>query len=313
MLQLPGPAALSAFRIAKLLERLQARAAEIAALTARFVHFLDLAQPLSAREQSILAQLLTYGPRLPLAEEHGGEQLLVVPRAGTISPWSSKATDIVQVCGVAAVRRIERGIAYRLRTSAPLGSERLQQVAEVLFDRMTEEVLFDAAQAARLFEHAQARPAQRVSLRRGRAALEEADRRLGLALSSEEMDYLLESFARLRRDPSDVELMMFAQINSEHCRHKIFNAHWVIDGQAREESLFDMIRHTHALHPTGVLSAYRDNAAVIAGSSGERYFPDPESGIYRSSAEPIDILMKVETHNHPTAISPFPGAATGSG
>jgi phosphoribosylformylglycinamidine synthase len=313
MLQLPGPAALSAFRIAKLLERLQARAPEIAGLTARFVHFIDPAQPLSAREQAILAQLLTYGPRLPLGEEQGGEQLLVVPRAGTISPWSSKATDIVQVCGVAAVRRIERGIAYRLRTSTALGSERLQQVAEVLFDRMTEEVLLDPAQAARLFEHAQARPAQRVSLRRGRAALEEADRRLGLALSSDEMDYLLESFARLRRDPSDVELMMFAQINSEHCRHKIFNAHWVIDGREREESLFDMIRHTHALHPTGVLSAYRDNAAVIVGSSGVRYFPDPESGVYRSSAEPIDILMKVETHNHPTAISPFPGAATGSG
>ena len=313
MLQLAGPAALSAFRIAKLLERLRARAPEIAQLAARFVHFIDLAQPLSAREQGILAQLLTYGPRLPLESEAGGEQLLIVPRAGTISPWSSKATDIVQVCGVAAVRRIERGIAYRLRAARPLGSERLQQLADVLFDRMTEEVLLDPAQAARLFEHAQPRPAARVSLKRGRAALEEADRRLGLALSTDEMEYLLESFARLRREPSDVELMMFAQINSEHCRHKIFNAHWVIDGRAREESLFDMIRHTHAVSPAGVLSAYRDNAAVIAGNGGERYFPDPASGIYRSSAEPIDILMKVETHNHPTAISPFAGAATGSG
>ncbi len=313
MLQLPGPAALSAFRIAKLLERLRARAPGIAELSARFVHFIDLAQPLSAREQGILAQLLTYGPRLPLGREEGTEQLLVVPRAGTISPWSSKATEIAQVCGVTAVRRIERGIAYRLRAVPPLGNERLPGVAAVLFDRMTEEVLLESAQAVRLFEQAQPRPAQRVSLRRGRAALEEADRRLGLALSADEIEYLLESFARLRRDPSDVELMMFAQINSEHCRHKIFNAHWVIDGRPREESLFDMIRYTHAVSPAGVLSAYRDNAAVITGGIGARYFPDPHSGVYQASVEPIDILMKVETHNHPTAISPFPGAATGSG
>ncbi|HVN44552.1 MAG TPA: phosphoribosylformylglycinamidine synthase [Steroidobacteraceae bacterium] len=313
MLQLAGPAALSPFRIAKLLERLRRLEPTVEALAARFVHFVDLAAPLAAREQGILAQLLTYGPTLPLAADEAGEPLLVVPRAGTISPWSSKATDIAQVCGLAAVRRIERGIAYRLRAAAPLGAARLPQVAAVLFDRMTEEVLLDAAEAARLFEHAQPRPAARVSLRRGRAALEEADERLGLALSPDEMDYLLESFARLRREPSDVELMMFAQINSEHCRHKIFNARWVIDGQPREESLFDMIRHTHAAHPAGVLSAYRDNAAVISGTAGERYFPDPASGIYRASAEPIDILMKVETHNHPTAISPFPGAATGSG
>jgi len=313
MLQLPGPAAFSAFRIAKLLERLQARAPEITEVAARFVHFVDLAQPLGAREQGILAQLLTYGPRLPLASEEFGEQLLVVPRAGTISPWSSKATDIAQVCGVSAVRRIERGIAYRLRATTPLGAERLQRVATVLFDRMTEEAWLDVTQVARLFEHAQPLPAQRVSLRRGRAALEEADRRLGLALSAQEMEYLLESFARLRRDPSDVELMMFAQINSEHCRHKIFNSHWVIDGRPREESLFDMIRHTRAVSPAGILSAYHDNAAVITGNVGERYFPDPASGVYRASTEPIDILMKVETHNHPTAISPFPGAATGSG
>src|SRR5215468_9798902 len=313
MLPLAGPAALSTFRIAKLLERLRALEPAVTGIAARFMHFIDLAEPLAAREQRILAELLTYGPTLPLDPDEQGEQLLVVPRAGTISPWSSKATDIAQVCGLAAVRRIERGIAYRLRTTAQLGAGRLRLVAAVLFDRMTEEVLLEPAQAARLFEHAPPRPANRVPLGRGRAALEEADRRLGLALSAEEMDYLLESVARLRRDPTDVELMMFAQINSEHCRHKIFNARWVIDGVAREESLFDMIRFTHAVSPAGVLSAYRDNAAVIAGSPGERYFPDPASGVYRASTEPIDILMKVETHNHPTAISPFPGAATGSG
>src|SRR5215469_14179561 len=313
MLQLPGPPALSAFRIAKLLERLRALEPTITQVSARFVHFVELAQPLSASEQGILAQLLTYGPRLPQAADENGARLLVVPRAGTISPWSSKATDIAQVCGLAPVRRIERGIAYRLTAAAALGGEQLERVAPVLFDRMTEEALLDPAQVVRLFEHGQPRPAQRVSLRRGRVALEEADRRLGLALSAEEMDYLLESFARLRRDPSDVELMMFAQANSEHCRHKIFNARWIIDGRPRDESLFDMIRYTHAMQPAGVLSAYRDNAAVIEGLAGARFFPDPATGIYSASVEPIDILMKVETHNHPTAISPFPGAATGSG
>src|SRR6516225_3685269 len=313
MLQLAGPAALSAFRLAKLLERLRALEPTVAEVAARFVHFVDLAEPLSPQQQEILRQLLSYGPTLPLAPDEHGERVLVVPRAGTISPWSSKATDIAQVCGLTQVRRIERGIDYRVRAATALGAERLRRVAPVLFDRMTEEVLLDAAQAARLFEHAPPRPALRISLAGGRAALEEADRRLGLALSGDEMDYLLASFARLRRDPTDVELMMFAQANSEHCRHKIFNARWIIDGQPRDESLFDMIRYTHAVSPAGVLSAYRDNAAVIAGSRGERYFPDPASGIYAGVVEPIDILMKVETHNHPTAISPFPGAATGSG
>src|SRR6266481_4368848 len=312
MLQIPGPPALSAFRIAKLLDRLGAREPAVTGLAARFMHFADLAQPLSAPERAVLGELLSYGPRREL-EAGAGECLLVVPRAGTISPWSSKATDIARVCGLAGVRRIERGIEYRVRAARPLGNERLARLAPVLFDRMTEMALLDGAQAARLFAHAPPHPLARVSLTGGRAALEGADRAFGLALSSDEIDYLLASFARMGRDPSDVELMMFAQANSEHCRHKIFNARWVIDGQAREESLFAMIRYTHERSPAGVLSAYRDNAAVIEGSFGERYFPDPDTGIYRASAEPIDILMKVETHNHPTAISPFPGASTGSG
>ncbi|HYB34320.1 MAG TPA: phosphoribosylformylglycinamidine synthase [Steroidobacteraceae bacterium] len=314
MLQIAGPPALSAFRIAKLLDRLTALESAVSGLEARFLHFADLAQPLSASERAILEQLLTYGPRRPApAADLGGELILVVPRVGTISPWSSKATDIAQVCGLGSVRRIERGIAYRLRASLPLGSARLTRLATVLHDRMTEEALLEPAQAVRLFEQAQPRPTTRVSLREGRAALAAADRRLGLALSADEMDYLLESFARLERDPTDVELMMFAQLNSEHCRHKIFNAGWIIDGQPCAESLFAMIRHTHARAPTGVLSAYRDNAAVVTGHTGTRFFPDPTSGIYVASSEPIDILMKVETHNHPTAISPFPGAATGAG
>ena len=314
MLQIPGAPALSAFRIAKLLGRLGALEPTVTALAARFMHFAELAQPLSAPEREVLAQLLTYGPRPEAPAEAGaGECVLVVPRSGTISPWSSKATDIARVCGLAGVRRIERGIEYRVRATRPLGSERLARLAPVLIDRMTEMALLDGAQAARLFEHSPPRPLARVSLTGGRAALESADRALGLALSRDEIDYLLESFALLARDPSDVELMMFAQANSEHCRHKIFNARWIIDGQARAESLFAMIRYTHERNPAGVLSAYRDNAAVIAGTTGARYFPDPHGGVYRASTEPIDILMKVETHNHPTAISPFPGAATGAG
>ena len=316
ILGIPGTAALSPFRIAKLLERLHALEPAVTALDSRFMHFVECARPLSASERAVLLELLTYGPRPKApgpAEEGAGERVLVVPRAGTISPWSSKATDIAQVCGLEAVRRIERGIEYRLEASRPLDARRLDELARVLFDRMTEMALLDTREVAQLFAHTAPRPLERVPLASGRAALVEADRARGLALSAEEIDYLLEIFTRLKRDPSDIELMMFAQLNSEHCRHKIFNARWIIDGEPREESLFAMIRYTHERSPAGVLSAYRDNAAVIEGSFGERYFPDPHSGIYRVSAEPIDILMKVETHNHPTGISPFPGAATGSG
>jgi phosphoribosylformylglycinamidine synthase len=338
MLQIPGAPALSAFRIAKLLSKLRAPEPSIASLEARFIHFVDLERPLSSSEREVLEKLLTYGPQEQMeAGSKGGESLLVVPREGTISPWSSKATDIARVCGLDAVLRIERGIRYTVSCdravsegtpgggdrvvsegtpgggAKPLGRDRLVRLAPELFDRMTEQALLDDAAVERLFEHAQPKPLSRISLVRGLAALEDANRELGLALSADEIEYLLRSFQRLGRDPSDVELMMFAQANSEHCRHKIFNAEWIIDGRKREESLFSMIRYTHARNPRGVLSAYRDNAAVIEGPVGTRYFSDPGSHIYRPSIEPIDILMKVETHNHPTAISPFPGAATGSG
>ncbi len=316
MLQIPGAPALSVFRIAKLLSRLQALDPRVTALESRFDHFVDLERPLAPAEREVLEHLLTYGPRIEAAAEsaaeQGGESILVVPRAGTISAWSSKATDIARVCGLDAVLRIERGIQYRLHSTHPLGAERLA-LSAVLLDRMTEMALFDSTAAERLFGHTRPKPLSRISLATGLAALEAANRELGLALSTDEMEYLLTSFRRLGREPSDVELMMFAQANSEHCRHKIFNAEWVIDGRKRDESLFAMIRYTHARNPHGVLSAYRDNAAVIEGSVGTRYFPDPQSHIYRGTVEPIDILMKVETHNHPTAISPFPGAATGSG
>ncbi len=314
LLVFPGAPALSGFRIEKLLARLAAVEPGVTGLTARFVHFTALSRPLADDELRILQQLLTHGPRVAAGAPAGeSEPLLVVPREGTLSPWSSKATDIAHVCGLAAVERIERGIEYRVTSRGPLGPERLTQIAPALLDRMTETALLDAAAAARLFGHSAPRPAVRIALAAGRAALEEANRAMGLALSADEIDYLLASFRRLGRDPTDAELMMFAQANSEHCRHKIFNARWIIDGREREESLFAMIRYTHARNPQGVLSAYRDNAAVIAGMEGARYFPDPRSGAYRESREFVDILMKVETHNHPTAISPFPGAATGAG
>jgi len=309
MLQLAGARALSAFRIAKLVSRLSTLEPAVRSLDAHYIHFVDTERPLDFAERQILQQLLTYGPKTAPAEGSDGELLLVVPRAGTISPWSSKATDIAHVCGLTAVRRIERGIAYRLRDTRPLGPERLAAIAPVLFDRMTEMVLFNPEHAQRLFEHTA--PKRLVQI--DREQLEAANRELGLALSADEISYLITNFRTLGRQPTDVELMMFAQANSEHCRHKIFNADWVIDGRKREESLFAMIRYTHARNPNGVLSAYRDNAAVIEGAAGKRYFPNPRTGIYGAVDEPIDILMKVETHNHPTAISPFPGASTGSG
>jgi phosphoribosylformylglycinamidine synthase len=309
MLQLTGAPALSAFRIAKLVDGLKTLEPSVASLSARFVHFVAVDRELTAQETRILGRLLTYGPRFDASQSDAGELLLVVPRPGTISPWSSKATDIAHVCGLEVVRRIERAVAYRLVAARPLGRERLNLLAPLLFDRMVEAVLFDSADAVRLFAHHEARPLARVPI----DALQKANKELGLALSADEIDYLVRSFRDLGRDPTDVELMMFAQANSEHCRHKIFNADWIVDGRPRDKSLFAMIRNTHALSPRGVLSAYRDNAAVMEGTQGTRYFPDPQTGCYRGVVEPIDILMKVETHNHPTAISPFPGASTGSG
>ncbi len=311
MLAIRGSAALSPFRIAKLLERLRVPFPGITALEATFVHFVDLDRDLTAEERMRLDALLTYGPRESGAAEAsaaGGEgvALWVVPRPGTISPWASKATDIAQVCGLAPVRRIERGIEYRLRQADgrrdggadDAGGSALAKIATVaalLHDRMTEAVLTSPEEAQALFARETARPLRRISLAAGREALIRADAELGLALSADEIDYLLAAYRELDRDPTDVELMMFAQANSEHCRHKIFNADWIIDGERQAKSLFAMIRNTHARAPQGVLSAYRDNASVIEGSAGQRWFPDPATGVYGAHAEPIDILMKVES------------------
>jgi phosphoribosylformylglycinamidine synthase len=313
ILELDGAAALSSFRLDKLLATLQARDSRVRAVAARFLHLVELAAPLDEAQRRTLESLLTYGPSLDSGAMRG-RLVLVVPRPGTISPWSSKATDIAHVCGLGTVGRIERGVAYHLDIDGELDEEQLLALATPLYDRMTETAMLSTSQAASLFAGHDPGPLGHISLTsEGRAALESANAGLGLALSADEIDYLLDAYTRMGRDPTDVEIMMFAQANSEHCRHKIFNADWVLDGVAQPRSLFAMIRNTHAHSPQGVLSAYKDNAAVIAGPVGARFFPDPGSAEYRYVEEPLDVLIKVETHNHPTAISPFPGAATGSG
>jgi phosphoribosylformylglycinamidine synthase len=316
ILSLTGPTALSPFRIAKLLASLaQSRPDHgVHALTATYRHFVEIDGALGDDARAILDKLLTYGPASDAPPERGA-LLLVVPRPGTISPWSSKATDIVRNCGLAAVRRVERGIAFHAarRDGAAIDAADREALAPLLHDRMTESVLTDVDGAQALFAHYPPKPLATIPLMRdGRAAIESADRALGLALAADEVDYLEQAFRALGRDPTDVELTMFAQANSEHCRHKIFNASWTIDGAAMDKSLFAMIRDTHAAHPQGTIVAYADNASVIEGHDTARFYAR-DDGCYRASRERTEILMKVETHNHPTAIAPFPGAATGSG
>ncbi len=321
MLILRGSPALSPFRLAKLLQDLVAVGLPIKAVNAEFVHVIETTAELTNTERAILDQLLTYGPRRVATTLEGLLQV-IAPRPGTISPWSSKATDIARLCGLAAVQRIERVIAYTFDVDppgsrfpfSPLDAGQLKVLRPFLHDRMTQAVLGDLEACAALFKHEQPRPLGTVPvLATGRAALVSANSYLGLALAADEIDYLLEAFTKLGRDPSDVELMMFAQANSEHCRHKIFNATWEIDGIAKDKSLFQMIKNTYQLHSDGILSAYKDNAAVFTGTRGGRFYADPRTNEYTTNDEDIHILCKVETHNHPTAISPFPGAATGSG
>ncbi|MGE3510365.1 MAG: phosphoribosylformylglycinamidine synthase, partial [Vicinamibacterales bacterium] len=314
MLTLPGAAALSPFRLQRLHARLGGDTAGVRAISARFIHFADLDGSLDADQRRRLDALLEYGPRRATVET-AGELFLVVPRPGTLSPWSSKATDIVHNAGLTQVRRVERGIAYRVETSEPLDEIRRRTMSALLHDRMVETVLSRFEDAAALFEQGTPRPLAVVDvLGGGRAALVRANEERGFALAADEIDYLCAAFASLGRNPTDVELMMFAQANSEHCRHKIFNASWTVDGVDQPRSLFGMIRHTFecAADPD-VLSAYADNAAVVRGHEARRFFPDPGTGRFAFHTEPVHILMKVETHNHPTAIAPYPGASTGSG
>ncbi len=315
MLQIHGKRALSPFRTAKLLARLRERCPSVRRVDAEHCHFVATARPLSAQQRAILEQLLDYGADYPAPAAAEGETatLLVIPRPGTVSPWSSKATDIAHNCGLADVERIERGTLYRVTSDGPLDDEAHQAVAALLHDPLTDVVLDDLEDADALFRDCQPQPVAEVDLLGGgRDALVAADIRLGLALAEDEIDYLLDSYMYLGRNPTDVELMMFAQANSEHCRHKVFNADWVIDGVSQPQSLFAMIRRSHEARPEGVLSAYSDNAAVVAGHDARRLYAEGDR-VYRERAEPAHLVMKVETHNHPTAIEPFAGAATGAG
>ncbi|MDO9221382.1 MAG: phosphoribosylformylglycinamidine synthase, partial [Thiobacillus sp.] len=314
IVSLPGSAALSTFRIDKIRQEAARAGLVLGELTARYWHFLEIEGELDAAAMRLLDQALDYGTPTD-APAADALQCLVTPRPGTISPWSSKATDILKNSGLAALRRIERGVAFRVcdAQGVPLSTQALTTLLPLLHDRMTETVMATLDEAQALFQHVPPRELATVDVMAGgRAALASANASLGLALSDDELDYLVDSFTRLGRNPTDVELMMFAQANSEHCRHKIFNASWVIDGAAQDKSLFGMIRDTHAAHPAGTVVAYSDNSSVIEGAQIDRFYPRAD-GSYAYSSELTHVLMKVETHNHPTAISPFAGAATGSG
>nr|WP_223227092.1 phosphoribosylformylglycinamidine synthase [Vibrio cholerae] len=310
---LRGSPALSEFRVNKLLTACREQQLPVTGIYAEFMHFADLKAELNPQELEKLEKLLTYGPTIQ-EHEPQGLLLLVTPRPGTISPWSSKATDIAHNCGLHGIKRLERGTAYYVEAETALTAVQLTTLKALLHDRMMEVVFAELTDAQQLFSVAEPAPMSQVDvLAGGRRALEEANVSLGLALAEDEIDYLAESFTKLGRNPNDIELMMFAQANSEHCRHKIFNADWTIDGVKQDKSLFKMIKNTFEQTPDYVLSAYKDNAAVMTGSTVGRFFPDPESRQYTYHHEDAHILMKVETHNHPTAISPWPGASTGSG
>ncbi len=312
MLILRGSRAFSPTRLEALCRSLREAGLPVKAIDAHFLHLLRTSGGISTEKRGIIEKLLTYGPNRS-GTEITGIQVVVGPRPGTISPWSSKATDIARICGLDCVQRIERVISYQIDAGFLSTIQRAQLEAR-LHDRMTQAVFSDYEKFDALFRRESPKPLQKIPLHNeGRSALERANRELGLALSDEEINYLSRSFLNLGRDPHDIELMMFAQANSEHCRHKIFNASWELDGVPQDLSLFQMIRNTHRLHSEGILSAYKDNAAVFEGCRTKRFFADPATGEYQSQIEPVHVLCKVETHNHPTAISPFPGAATGSG
>jgi len=317
LLHFEGGNALSAFRAQALLPRLQAVSPRITGVSARHVHWVWSEAQLPAPAVATLEALLKYGDAYTGPSD--GALIVVAPRLGTVSPWASKATDIAHNCGL-AIKRVERVTEFRLTLKTgllggakALTAEELQAAAALLHDRMTESVLLQREDAVHLFDERAGRPMEHVDvLSLGRSALVTANKDFGLALSDDEIDYLVDAFTGLKRNPTDVELMMFAQANSEHCRHKIFNANFTIDGEAQEHSLFQMIRNTHKLAPQHTVIAYSDNASVMEGGTIERWLPG-EGEKYGPKQDTVHVLMKVETHNHPTAISPFPGASTGSG
>ena len=318
-LRLDASRALSDFRTERLLKKIQKICPEVVTLNSRYIHFVNVDGALSSEEFHTLVSILDYGEEAIVTAST--ERFMVIPRLGTISPWASKATDIVHNCGLRKVLRVERGTCYELilKGNAVLKPEEREAVAAVLHDRMTESVVSPDVNPAIVFADAKGKSMQSIDIiGKGREALEKANIELGLALNEDEIQYLIDAFTKLNRNPTDVELMMFAQANSEHCRHKIFNASWTIDGEKKDKSLFSMIRETHKAHPEGTIVAYSDNAAIFEGGDTARMYPrgneDAVGGrSYSTVVEPTHSVFKVETHNHPTAISPFPGASTGSG
>ena len=307
-----GPASHSPFKLESLLRRLLSIDQNITGLGARFIHFIDSKNDLGEEQDRILDSILEYGPNWPFGADEGFK-IFTLPRFGTTSPWSSKATDIAKVCGLSSIERIERGVVFSLALTNK-DKRPKKEAIDLLYDRMTEVAITDLKQAKEIFSSLEPQPFSEVDiLSDGKSALETANLQLGLALNDDEIEYLLEQFTKLNRNPTDAELMMFAQANSEHCRHKVFNADWIIDGIEKERSLFQMIKHTHEASSRNVLSAYKDNAAVIAGHKADWFLPNVDDQKYRRFNDEIHTMMKVETHNHPTAISPYPGAATGSG
>jgi phosphoribosylformylglycinamidine synthase len=313
MLFFRGAVALSDFRINKIFSTIQTLAPAATSLHVEFIHFANLREELNPDEKFRLENLLQYGQMLPQPKTNG-LLLLTIPRPGTISPWSSKATDIIHNCGIKKIQRIERGTAWYLTCNENPTTEIIEKIKVKIHDRMTEIVVGDFKQAELLFDEMEPAQLGHIDiLNSGQKALKDANSNMGLALSDDEITFLYENFTALQRNPTDVELMMFAQANSEHCRHKIFNAEWSINSKTMDSSLFEMIRETYKSNPGNILSAYKDNAAVTSGYSATRFFPNSVNHHYQTHKEDVNILMKVETHNHPTAISPYPGASTGSG
>src|SRR5690625_753251 len=325
LLHFSGSSVLSAFRRERLLADFARHKLPVADIAALYEHYVCVTRKLDSQEQDLLERLLTYGDSsAPVLSSNADSALVlrVFPRLGTVSPWASKATDIAHNCGLDAVQRIERGIRYLIVSergllgSKTLTADQLAQVAAMLHDRMTETVVDEQFDGQPLFEARTGKPVQTMDvLGQGRAALEKANAELGLALADDEIDYLQQAFEKLGRNPTDVELMMFAQANSEHCRHKIFNAQWIIDGAPKNQTLFGMIRATHAAQPEGTVVAYSDNAAIMEGGPATLFQSSGigKPGSYQNRAVTLHTLMKVETHSPPTASAPYPGASTGAG
>ena len=310
----PGGNALSEFRADALVRRLREARVPVTAVVANYAHWVASGAELDEATAKTVGELLSYGPAAEPSPA-AAQIVVVAPRLGTLSPWASKATDIAHSCGV-PIRRVERVTEYHLTTERPLTEADWLTAADLLHDRMTESVFASVNESAALFNERVAEPMAHVDvLGRGRAAIEEANLTFGLALSDDEIDYLVTAFGNLHRNPTDVELTMFAQANSEHCRHKIFNADFIVDGVPQPDSLFGMIRHTEAVAGHGTVVAYKDNASIMAGGPVQRWAPEGADAPsrYVATTDDVHVLMKVETHNHPSAISPFPGAATGAG